>query len=139
MARVSKHPAVRRDELMDAALQLCVDIGYHMAITGWNQGIFDEMAQVVDRGITSFKHFMAYKGALMVNDDEMFASFRRLGELGGIALVHALAAARGRGGWLGLFYAALLVLAPLKQFIVVLAAMDSWLDIRGRWLKKPGG
>jgi dihydropyrimidinase len=32
---------------------------------------------------------MAYKGALMVNDDEMFASFRRLGELGGIALVHA--------------------------------------------------
>lgn len=28
MARVSKHPAVRRDELMDAALQLCVDIGY---------------------------------------------------------------------------------------------------------------
>ena len=57
----------------------------------------------------------------------------------GIALVHALAAARGRGGWLGLFYAALLVLAPLKQFIVVLAAMDSWLDIRGRWLKKPGG
>jgi hypothetical protein len=57
----------------------------------------------------------------------------------GIGLVHALAAARGRGGWLGLFYAALLVLAPLKQFIVVLAAMDSWLDIRGRWLKKPGG
>jgi len=57
----------------------------------------------------------------------------------GIALVHALAAARGRGGWLGLFYAALLVLAPFKQFIVVLAAMDSWLDIRGRWLKKPGG
>jgi len=57
----------------------------------------------------------------------------------GIALVHALAAARGRGGWLGLFYAALLVLAPLKQFVVVLAAMDSLLDIRGRWLKKPGG
>ena len=57
----------------------------------------------------------------------------------GIALVHALAAARGRGGWLGLFYAALLVLAPLKQFVVVLAAMDSLIDIRGRWLKKPGG
>ena len=27
---------------------------------------------VVDRGITSFKHFMAYKGALMVDDDEMY-------------------------------------------------------------------
>ena len=32
---------------------------------------------------------MAYKGALMVNDDEMFASFRRVGDLGGLALVHA--------------------------------------------------
>jgi dihydropyrimidinase len=40
-------------------------------------------------GMTSFKHFMAYKGALMVNDDELFASFRRIGELGGLAMVHA--------------------------------------------------
>ena len=41
------------------------------------------------RGINTFKHFMAYKGALMVNDDELFASFKRLAELGGTALVHA--------------------------------------------------
>ena len=65
------------------------DYSFHMAITGWNEGIHAEMAEVVDRGITSFKHFMAYKGALMVNDDELFASFRRVGELGGIAMVHA--------------------------------------------------
>ena len=65
------------------------DYSFHMAITGWRREIFDEMEQVVDRGITSFKHFMAYKGALMVNDDEMFASFRRVGDLGGIAMVHA--------------------------------------------------
>ena len=32
---------------------------------------------------------MAYKGALMVNDDELFASFRRVGDLGGLAMVHA--------------------------------------------------
>jgi dihydropyrimidinase len=43
----------------------------------------------VKAGITSFKHFMAYKGALMVNDDELFASFRRVGDLGGLAMVHA--------------------------------------------------
>ncbi|AXC50342.1 dihydropyrimidinase [Paracoccus suum] len=65
------------------------DYSFHMAVTGWRQQVFDEMAEVVDRGITSFKHFMAYKGALMVNDDEMFASFRRVGDLGGIAMVHA--------------------------------------------------
>ncbi|RCW79254.1 dihydropyrimidinase [Paracoccus lutimaris] len=65
------------------------DYSYHMAITWWGQQVFDEMEAVVKRGITSFKHFMAYKGALMVNDDELFASFRRVGDLGGIALVHA--------------------------------------------------
>ncbi|MFG6081493.1 dihydropyrimidinase [Paracoccus litorisediminis] len=65
------------------------DYSYHMAVTWWGEQVFDEMDEVVKRGITSFKHFMAYKGALMVNDDEMFSSFRRVGDLGGVALVHA--------------------------------------------------
>jgi dihydropyrimidinase len=53
------------------------DYSFHMAVTWWGQQVFDEMPQIIDKGITSFKHFMAYKGALMVNDDELFASFRR--------------------------------------------------------------
>ncbi|MCC8932296.1 dihydropyrimidinase [Rhizobium sp. 'Codium 1'] len=66
------------------------DYSFHMAITGWNERIFDEMKTVVqDKGINTFKHFMAYKGALMVNDDEMFASFQRCAELGALPLVHA--------------------------------------------------
>ena len=65
------------------------DYSFHMAVTWWGEQVFDEMADIVGRGITSFKHFMAYKGALMVNDEEMFASFTRVGELGGVALVHA--------------------------------------------------
>ena len=65
------------------------DYSFHMAVTWWGEQVFDEMADIVDRGITSFKHFMAYKGALMVNDEEMFASFTRVGDLGGVALVHA--------------------------------------------------
>ncbi|PRY95433.1 dihydropyrimidinase [Hasllibacter halocynthiae] len=70
--------------------QICTDISYHMAITGWSESIFEEMEAVVkDRGINTFKHFMAYKGALMVEDDEMFASFRRCAELGALPLVHA--------------------------------------------------
>ncbi|MCK0394616.1 dihydropyrimidinase, partial [Salmonella enterica subsp. enterica serovar 1,4,[5],12:i:-] len=60
-----------------------------MAITGWNKQIFDEMPKVVERGINTFKHFMAYKGALMVDDDEMFASFTRCAEIGAMPLVHA--------------------------------------------------
>jgi dihydropyrimidinase len=69
--------------------QICIDIGYHVAITGWNQRIFDEMEWVVNRGINTFKHFMAYKGALMIQDDEMFASFQRCAALGAMPLVHA--------------------------------------------------
>ena len=66
------------------------DYSYHMAVTWWGAQVFDEMKSVVeDKGINTFKHFMAYKGALMVQDDEMYASFRRLAELGAIAMVHA--------------------------------------------------
>ena len=60
-----------------------------MAITWWGEQVFNEMATVVDKGITSFKHFMAYKGALMVDDDEMYSSFQRCAELGALPLVHA--------------------------------------------------
>ena len=69
--------------------QCCADYSYHCAITGWNETIFNEMEQVVERGVNTFKHFMAYKGALMIEDDEMFASFSRCAALGALPLVHA--------------------------------------------------
>ncbi len=65
------------------------DYSFHMAVTWWSEQVFDEMKTVTERGINTFKHFMAYKGALMVNDDELYASFRRCAELGATALVHA--------------------------------------------------
>jgi dihydropyrimidinase len=65
------------------------DYSYHMAITWWGQKVWEDMELSVKAGMTSFKHFMAYKGALMVNDDEMYQSFSRVGDLGGLAMVHA--------------------------------------------------
>ncbi|MBL4646555.1 MAG: dihydropyrimidinase [Rhizobiales bacterium] len=65
------------------------DYSFHMAITGWSEQVFNDMPEVVAEGINTFKHFMAYKGALMVDDDEMFASFSRCAELGAMPLVHA--------------------------------------------------
>src|SRR3984893_19324401 len=47
------------------------------------------MAKVVKAGVTTFRHFLAYKGALMVDDEQMFASFTRCAELGAMPLVHA--------------------------------------------------
>src|SRR5476649_40918 len=66
------------------------DYGFHMAVTSWNKERHDEMETVVKTyGINTFKHFMAYKGALMVNDDEMYNSFARCANLGALPLVHA--------------------------------------------------
>ncbi len=83
-------------DLMDAAKQwhnksarAHCDFSFHMAITWWGERVWQQMEDSVKAGITSFKHFMAYKGALMVDDDELFHSFRRVGDLGGLALVHA--------------------------------------------------
>ena len=82
--------------LMDAlamwhnkSVKASCDYTFHMAITWWGEQVFNEMKTVVDKGINTFKHFMAYKGSLMVNDDEMFASFQRCAELGALPLVHA--------------------------------------------------
>ena len=65
------------------------DFSWHMCITYWSEKVAEDMAKVVSRGVNSFKHFMAYKGALMVDDEEMFSSFLRCAELGAIPLVHA--------------------------------------------------
>ena len=66
------------------------DYGFHMAVTSWSKQVFEEMEIVVKTyGINTFKHFMAYKGALMVNDDELYNSFARCAHLGALPLVHA--------------------------------------------------
>ncbi len=66
------------------------DYSFHMAITWWGEQVFNEMETVVrEKGINTFKHFMAYKGALMVDDDEMYSSFQRCAELGAMPMVHA--------------------------------------------------
>src|SRR3984957_6880552 len=65
------------------------DYSYHMCITYWDDSVREDMAKVVKAGVTTFKHFMAYKGALMVDDEQMFASFTRCAELGAMPLVHA--------------------------------------------------
>src|ERR1044072_699473 len=42
------------------------DYSFHMSVTWWGEQVFNEMKAVVSHhGINTFKHFMAYKGALM--------------------------------------------------------------------------
>lgn len=44
---------------------------------------------VKEKGINSFKMFMAYKGLYMLQDPELYAAFSRCKEIGAIAQVHA--------------------------------------------------
>ena len=65
------------------------DYTFHMAITGWNDKTADEMTQVVEKhGITSFKVFMAYKGAIMVDDGELYQVMKQAAKLGAVVTVH---------------------------------------------------
>jgi dihydropyrimidinase len=66
------------------------DYTFHMAITGWGDQTAEEMKTVVEQhGITSFKVFMAYKGAIMVDDGELYQVMKTAARLGAVVTVHA--------------------------------------------------
>eukprot|EP01113_Clastostelium_recurvatum_P030904 TRINITY_DN3806_c0_g1_i6.p1 TRINITY_DN3806_c0_g1~~TRINITY_DN3806_c0_g1_i6.p1 ORF type:complete len:430 (-),score=131.96 TRINITY_DN3806_c0_g1_i6:40-1329(-) len=66
------------------------DFSLHVAVTWWSPQVSEEMGVLVrERGVTSFKVFMAYKGAFMLGDEDMYHVFMRCKALGAIAQVHA--------------------------------------------------
>jgi len=66
------------------------DYSFHMAITDFNENTAKEIKDLVDKeGITSFKTFMAYKGALMIDDRQMVALMDEVRRCGGMVTVHA--------------------------------------------------
>ena len=68
---------------------LC-DYSFHMAVTDFNENSRREIRDIVEKeGITSFKVFMAYKGALMIDDRQMIGLMNEVRDCGGIVTVHA--------------------------------------------------
>jgi dihydropyrimidinase len=66
------------------------DYSFHVAITWWDETVHADMQTLVEKyGVNSFKHFMAYKGAIMATDEILVNSFNRALELGAICTVHA--------------------------------------------------
>ena len=66
------------------------DYTFHVAITWWDDTVHRDMGLLVrDHGVNSFKHFMAYKNAIMADDETLVKSFRRCLELGAMPTVHA--------------------------------------------------
>lgn len=67
-----------------------VDVGFHIAVTDLRRGgRLDELVALANEGITSFKLFMAYKDAIMVDDETLFKTMRVASETGALVMVHA--------------------------------------------------
>jgi dihydropyrimidinase len=61
-----------------------------MAVTDLAEGgTLEELAALPDEGITSYKLFMAYKGALMVDDETLFRTMGTASQTGALVMVHA--------------------------------------------------
>ena len=66
------------------------DYSFHMAVTDFNDETQKEIKDLIDKeGITSFKTFMAYKGALMIDDRQMIGLMNEVRDRGGLVTVHA--------------------------------------------------
>ncbi|HEY6837017.1 MAG TPA: dihydropyrimidinase [Gaiellaceae bacterium] len=67
-----------------------IDMGYHMAVTDLHDGgTLEDLAALPDEGITSYKLFMAYKGALMVDDETLFRTMEVAAKTRALVMVHA--------------------------------------------------
>jgi dihydropyrimidinase len=65
------------------------DYSFHMAVTDFNEETRGEIKEMIEEGITSFKTFMAYKGALMIDDGQMVDLMKEVKKQGGMVTVHA--------------------------------------------------
>ncbi|OQP62405.1 dihydropyrimidinase [Niastella vici] len=79
------------DEWRSRSDNNCVgDYSFHMAVTDFNDNTRTEIQKMIEQeGITSFKTFMAYKGALMIDDRQMIGLMEEVKKYGGLINVHA--------------------------------------------------
>ena len=66
-----------------------IDYGFHMILTDMDRSRLTELDRLVEEGLPSFKMFTAYPDRLLVDDGTLYRIFRRAGELGATALMHA--------------------------------------------------
>jgi dihydropyrimidinase len=64
------------------------DFTFHMGVSRYDAGTEKQLTEIIKRGISSFKIFLAYKGALGVTDDELYQTLRLAKKLGVITTAH---------------------------------------------------
>lgn len=66
-----------------------IDYGLHIAICHLDDAVMAEIPKMVSAGVTSFKCFLAYKGALMIDDGALYKVLIRSKECGALVMIHA--------------------------------------------------
>jgi dihydropyrimidinase len=64
------------------------DFTFHMGVTKFDEKTEGQLREIVRRGISSFKVFLAYKGAFGVDDAELYHTLKLAKELGVIVTAH---------------------------------------------------
>lgn len=64
------------------------DFTFHMGVTRFDAAAEKQFREIVKRGIRSFKVFLAYKGALGVDDRELYHALKLARELGVVVTAH---------------------------------------------------
>ncbi|MCP4503368.1 MAG: dihydropyrimidinase [Deltaproteobacteria bacterium] len=78
------------DQWSEWAQKSCADYSFHVAVTWWDDSVAKDMEILTkERGVNSFKHFMAYKNAIMCDDEVLVNSFLKARDLGALVTVHA--------------------------------------------------
>src|SRR5690242_16879957 len=65
-----------------------VDYTFHMSVVRFEERIREQFRAIVKAGVASFKVFLAYKGALNLSDEHLFAAMRLAKDLGVIVTAH---------------------------------------------------
>lgn len=66
----------------------CIDYGFHVTLTDVRADVLDEIAHLPSLGVTTIKMLMAYKGRIMVRDDEILLALQRARQAGVLSMIH---------------------------------------------------
>lgn len=64
------------------------DFSFHMGVSRFDEEAEGQLREIVRRGVSSFKVFLAYKGAFGISDTELYRTLRLARELGVIVTAH---------------------------------------------------
>ena len=77
------------NERKNEAQNALIDYSFHVSPVDWHQGIENEIIELLNEGITSFKVYLAYKDTVGIDDETLMKVMQTVAKLGGIVTVHA--------------------------------------------------